>query len=277
MRSTPGRSRADLTGSALPSKLPVVIIAAVISSILLDAAPAHAMHLSDGVLPGSWCVVWTLVALSFVGLAVRRFELRQARDARLMPFLAMVGAGVFAISCMPIPVPWLGTCSHPCGTGLAALLVGPLFTVLLTAVALLLQALFLAHGGLTTLGADIVSMGVAGGFAGYLSYRIARRAGVGEFAAAFLAGILADFATYATTALAIALGLAGAGVKSGGAGPVQSVGELFATVCLAFAPTQLPLGVLEGAVTAFAFVFVRRRRPAMLGELQVLLGARRQP
>jgi len=77
---------------------------------------------------------------------------------------------------LPVPIPIVGSCSHPCGTGLAAILVGPRLTVLITTVALLIQALFLAHGGLTTLGADVMSMGIVGGYAGFAIFRVARQA-----------------------------------------------------------------------------------------------------
>lgn len=218
------------------------------------------MHLSDGVLPASSCLGWGLAAGAFVAAALARFERKRVSDPQLAPLVAMMGAAVFAISCMPVPVPWVGTCSHPCGTGLAAIVLGPLSAILLTAVALLLQALFLAHGGLSTLGADIMSMGVAGGLTGYCVFHASRRAGLSLFASAFIAGVLSDWATYATTALELAVGLGAAGSRA----------ALFGQVSLAFAPTQLPLGLLEGALTGGALRFVHKHRPAILARLGVV-------
>jgi cobalt/nickel transport system permease protein len=256
MRSTPRRSGADLAGSA-PSKTSHSVFFVALVSALLVPREAQAMHLADGVLPARWCAVWTLFALPFVLYAWRRFDARRLRDERLFPLVAMVGAAVFAISCMPVPIPIVGSSSHPCGTGLAAIVVGPLLTVLITTIALVLQALFLAHGGVTTLGADIVSMGIVGGFVGFAVYRVARRWGLGIVGAAFLAGLLSDWATYATTALELALGLHGE----------RSLGAVFGAVCLAFAPTQLPLGLLEGGVTAGALAFLARRRAALFARI----------
>ena len=258
MRSIPRRDGTELTGR-VASKFDRVACSA---ALLVLCAPraAHAMHLADGILPATSCIAWSVFAFGFAAVAFRRFDLASVRDQQLAPLLAMVGAAVFAISCMPVPVPLVGTCSHPCGTGLAAILVGPLMTVLLTTVALILQALFLAHGGITTLGADIASMGIAGGFTGYLVFHGLRRLGIGLFAAAFIAGVLSDWATYATTALELALGLHGR----------DSIGSLFGSVVLAFAPTQLPLGLLEGALTAGALRWVERRRPALLAKLRVV-------
>jgi cobalt/nickel transport system permease protein len=215
------------------------------------------MHLSDGVLPGSWCAIWSAVAFPFVAIAVHRFRVQRKSDPISMPLAAMAGAAVFALSCMPIPVPIAGTCSHPCGTGLAAVLLGPFPAVLITVVALAIQALFLAHGGITTFGADVLSMGIAGSFAGYAAFRLGRRAGLSLWAAAFLAGVLSDWATYATTALEIALGLHGD----------RSALSLFLTVGAAFMPTQLPLGILEVFLTGGALAFVHERRPDLLASL----------
>jgi cobalt/nickel transport system permease protein len=261
MRSTPRRDGAELTGCVERTTTTHSIAVRLLAlAVLAWPRAAHAMHLSDGVLPAWSCLGWGASAAACVALALLRFDRARLRDPQLAPLLAMMGAAVFAISCMPVPVPWVGTCSHPCGTGLAAIVVGPLFTILLTAVALLLQALFLAHGGLTTLGADIMSMGVAGGIAGYCVFHAGRRAGLGLFAAAFVAGVLSDWATYATTALELALGLAEPGARA----------ALFGQVSLAFAPTQLPLGLLEGVLTGGALVFVHRHRPRLLGRLGAL-------
>jgi cobalt/nickel transport system permease protein len=246
-----------IRASMRPASRSLHTLAVIALAFAIAPNRARAMHLADGVLPANWCMIWMLVALPFVVLGLRRVDLRQARDARAIPLLAMVGAAVFAISCMPIPVPFVGTCSHPCGTGLAAILVGPLLTVLITFVALVLQALFLAHGGVTTLGADVLSMGIAGGFVGYAIYTLARRMGASLWTAAFLAGLLSDWATYATTALELALGLSGG----------TSIAHLFALVAAAFAPTQIPLGILEGVVSAQAITFVCRRRPDLLAHL----------
>ena len=51
---------------------------------------------------------------------------------------------------------------------------------------------------------------------------------------------------------------------------VSSVGSLFSTVAIAFIPTQLPLGVLEGFLSAGAVLFLFRRRPDILVRLAVV-------
>ncbi len=218
----------------------------------------YAMHISEGILPIDWASLWFLVAAPFVFWGLRTIDRRRREDPRAMTLVAMVGAAIFVISCTPIPIPSLsqhGTCSHPCGTGLGALLIGPGPTVVVASIALLFQALFLAHGGLTTLGGNIVSMGVVGAFSAYGLFHVLRRMRVPIFAAALAAGIASDWATYAMTSVELAAVLRNHG----------SFWGMFAFMIALFAPTQVPLGIAEGVVTALAYRFVLNRRPDLLG------------
>ncbi|MEN6623813.1 MAG: energy-coupling factor ABC transporter permease, partial [Smithella sp.] len=157
-------------------------------------------------------------------------------------------------------VPFAGTCSHPCGTGISGILVGPAISVVITTVALLIQALLLAHGGLSTLGADIVSMGIMGSFAGYLTFRTLRFMRVNMAVAGFMAGLLADWATYITTSVELASGIKGD----------TAFLPLFWKILIAFIPTQLPLGILEGAITAGMVVLLFKKRPDLLVKMNVI-------
>lgn len=218
------------------------------------------MHISEGILPLKWAGLWYVVAAPFVAKGIHDLKKKNKENPEFKPLLGMVGAAVFIISCMPIPVPTAGSCSHPCGTGLAAILIGPIMSIFVTTIALLIQALFLAHGGLTTWGADIVSMGVVGSFAGYFTFRGLRKMKVPIIAAAFCAGLLSDWATYAMTSFELASALHGTG----------SFPNLFLTILVAFIPTQLPLGILEGFMSAGAFSFMLSRRPDILARLGII-------
>jgi cobalt/nickel transport system permease protein len=218
------------------------------------------MHISEGILPVSWALFWYLAVLPFVALGVRRLNALAREDLSMKPLVGLLAAVVFIISCMPIPVPTAGTCSHPCGTGLAAVLVGPLVSVLIASVALLIQALFLAHGGLSTLGANIFSMGVLGSFVGWLAFRGVRGLGGNLAVSGFVAGLLADWATYAGTSLILASGIRGD----------APFWPLFVKVVLAFIPTQLPLGVLEGVITAGMVTLLYKKRPDLLVKMRVI-------
>jgi len=218
------------------------------------------MHISEGILPFGWAALWFAVAVPFVWLGLRRLNDLAREDLSYKPLVGLMAAVVFIISCMPIPVPNAGTCAHPCGTGIAAILVGPFVSILITAVALLIQALFLAHGGISTWGADIVSMGVAGSFAGWFVFRGLRAVGASLGVAGFFAGLLTDWATYATTSVELASGIRGS----------EPFLPLFWKILLAFIPTQLPLGLLEGAMTAGMVLLLHRKRPDLLVRMRVI-------
>jgi cobalt/nickel transport system permease protein len=227
------------------------IVPAAILLIPFCPLDANAMHIAEGLLPLHWAVLWFLTAIPFLAWGLHDLKKRSRRIPLFKPLAGLVGAAVFVISCMPIPVPVAGTCSHPSGAGMAAILIGPGLTAVIASVALLLQALFLAHGGLSTLGANIISMGVVGGLTGYATFWLMRRLRASLALAAFLAGMISDWATYAATSFQLASALHGAGPFA----------RMFATIALAFCPTQVPLGILEGFLTAGALAFIHARRP----------------
>lgn len=230
------------------------VSASCAAALLLLPGRAHAMHISEGILPAGWAAFWFLVAAPFLFLGMRKLRVRSEREPRFKALAGLFGSAVFVLSCMPIPVPIAGTCSHPCGTGIAAILIGPGVTVVVASTALLLQALFLAHGGLTTLGANIVSMGVVGAYLGAGAFLLARKVRVPWFIAAFLAGLVSDWGTYATTSFELSAALANNG----------SMGSMFQVILAAFAPTQVPLGIFEGFLSVGAYRLIRTRKPELM-------------
>lgn len=229
---------------------------------LLLPRPALAMHISEGILPLNWALFWAIVVVPFIGWGIWRIRSWRKTDPSIFPLLGLFGAAVFVFSCFPIPVPVAGSTSHPAGTALTAILFGPPVSVVIALVALLLQALFLAHGGLTTLGGNLFSMGVLGSFCGLAAFRIGRQMRFSLFWSGFVAGMAADLATYFGTALEMALALHGD----------ESIVTVFSQIYLAFMPTQVPLSMLEGAVIGGLLVYVQRHRPDILLRLKVTRG-----
>ncbi len=232
----------------------------VFMGYLLSAGNAYAMHITEGILPFKWATLWFAVAIPFVAFGLYRLKKLSKDDLSFKPLVGLMAAVVFIISCMPIPVPTAGTCSHPCGTGISGILLGPAISILIAAVALLIQALFLSHGGLSTWGANIVSMGIVGSFAGYLTFRALRSIKVNMAVAGFMAGLFADWATYLATSAELASGIRGE----------SSFPPLFYKILIAFIPTQLPLGILEGAMTAGMVVLLYKKRPDLLVKMRVI-------
>ena len=222
---------------------------------VLAPRPVAAMHIAEGILPANWAVLWYIIALPFILIGIRMISKRTQQDRKILPLLGLAGAAVFLISAFPVPVPIAGTTSHPCGTPLAAILLGPFIAAVLGAIALLFQALFLSHGGLSTWGGNIMSMAVVGGFVGFAVFFVLRKMGVSLALAAFAAGLLGDWATYAMTSFEMASALAAPG----------GFWQMYVSLIAGFAPTQLPLGFLEGLFTAGVAVAIRRRRPELMG------------
>lgn len=231
-----------------------------IHCLLFTASDAHAMHISEGILPFNWALFWSVVAAPFVALGLYKLKKQSSIDLSFKPLVGLMAAVVFIISCMPIPVPTAGTCSHPCGTGISGIILGPAISVVVATATLLIQALFLAHGGLSTLGANIVSMGVMGSIAGYLTFKGLKALRANMAIAGFMAGLFADWATYFTTSVELASGIKGDS-------PFM---PLFWKILIAFIPTQLPLGILEGAMTAGMVVLLYKKRPDLLIKMRVL-------
>jgi cobalt/nickel transport system permease protein len=226
----------------------------------ITASHAYGMHISEGILPLPWAVFWFVVAAPFIALGLHRLNRSSKDNLSFKPLVGFMAAAVFIISCIPIPVPTAGTCSHPCGAAISAILLGPAISVLVAAVALMIQALFLGHGGLSTLGANIISMGVIGSFSGFLVFRVFRSARASLSVSAFVAGLVADWATYFSTSCILASGLKGNG-------PFL---PLLWKIAVAFVPTQLPLGILEGAITAGMVVLLHRKRPDLLVRMKII-------
>lgn len=152
----------------------------------------------------------------------------------------------FVLSALKIPSV-TGSCSHPTGVGLAVILFGPGVVAILGAVVLLFQALLLAHGGLTTLGANGMSMAVIGPVVGYLVWKMARRRDV----AVFLCAMLADLATYFVTS--VQLGVAFPDPHAGATGSVVKFMGIF---CL----TQIPVAIAEGLLTVMIYDQLTKRQ-----------------
>ena len=217
------------------------------------------MHIPEGLLPIDQAAGWYVPAMAFLGAGLAKLKRRLKEQPSSRPLVGLMGAFVFVVSLMPVPVPGLGTVSHPCGTPLAAILLGPFTAVALGAVALLLQALFFAHGGISSWGANILSMAVGGSFVGYGVYWLMRRLGAGLGLAAGLGGLAGDIVTYAITSFQLALALHGQ----------ESIAATWLAAFGSFMPTQIPLAIAELFFTSGVVVFVAKRRADLLDGLEV--------
>ena len=158
------------------------------------------MHIAEGFLPPWHAAAWTVVAAPFVVHGARALvkEVRERPESRLL--LGASGAFTFVLSTIKLPSV-TGSSSHPTGTGLGAVLFRPPVMAVMGSIVLLFQALLLAHGGITTLGANTFSMAIVGPWVGYGAYRGLLRVRAPFSVAVFAAMALSDWATYLTTSL----------------------------------------------------------------------------
>ena len=229
-----------MTNKSMAHREKLLVALAGVFALSLAAAPeANAMHIMEGYLPGGFCIAWGVLCLPFVlaGFFSIRRTVQENRKALIL--LAMSGAFIFVISSLKIPSV-TGSCSHMTGTGLGAILFGPSCVSILGVIVLLFQAILLAHGGLTTLGANTFSMAIAGPFLAWGLYALLRRLWVHRSVSIFLAAALGDLFTYCATSLQLAL-----------AYPSQQGGVAASALKFlgVFAPTQVPLAVIEGILT----------------------------
>lgn len=167
------------------------------------------MHIEDGIMDAKACAGWYIAAMAFVVPGTYEVKRRVREKLSYKPFLAMVGVAVFVISAMHLPVPVTGSSSSPCGTALAAILVGPFATAVVSTIVLFFQAIFFGHGGITTIGANTFSMGICGGLSGYVFWKALRAINCPLWLAAGVAGFLGDLMTHLVTAFELALSLHG--------------------------------------------------------------------
>jgi cobalt/nickel transport system permease protein len=159
------------------------------------------VHIAEGFLPLTHCIAWSAVSAPFAVHGFRRVSAELRADPRRRLMLAASGAFLFTLTALKLPSV-AGSSSHPTGVGLSALRCGAPVTTALAVIVLLFQALLLAHGGLTTLGANLFSLGVAGPWAFLLVLRLLRRPSDWAIGVATL---IASLATYSVTALQLSL------------------------------------------------------------------------
>lgn len=226
---------------------------------------AYAMHIMEGFLPMPWAVFWWVLFLPFFALGLRSIQRIVKEKPELKLMMGLAGAFAFVLSALKIPSV-TGSSSHPTGTGFGAILLGPLAMSVLGSLVLLFQALLLAHGGLTTLGANAFSMAVVGPFIAYGVYRATVKAGGSAMIAIFLAASLADLSTYAMTSLQLALAFPA---------EIGGVAASFVKFAGIFSLTQIPLAISEGLLTVLVWNWLNAYSRGELEQLRQMKGGLR--
>ncbi len=207
------------------------------------------MHVPDGFLGPQITIPAYAAAAPLWAFAARRHFGARAVDA--LPVMGTLTAMAFVLQTLRIPVPG-GTSTHVVGAALLALLFHPLAAFVCEGLVLAVQALFFGAGGVTTLAVNALAMGLLGPGAAWLAFRGARRLGVRDGPAAFLAAWVATQVSAGAVVAALALQHA----LDPRVFPVAPAVVLAATMLPSLAVT----GVVEGAYTLAALTLLRRAK-----------------
>jgi len=210
----------------------------------------------EGFLPLEWAVFWTIAALPFMAYGIYAMGKFFSEHPEMKLSVALSGAFIVIMSSLKIPSV-TGTSSHPTGTGLSVMLSGPWITVVICTIVLLFQGTFMAHGGFTTLGANVFSMGIAGPFAAYFLFKFLKKINFNTTATVFTVVCTANLVTYIVTALQLALV-----VLTEGTG--ESFLNTFITFLGIFALTQIPIAIAEGVMIVLFFQYLADIRPDLV-------------
>lgn len=222
-----------------------LLASTLILALIFGIAPSvFGMHIMEGYLPVKFCISWGLICIPFLIMGLFSINKTINDKPKAITILAMSGAFIFVISSLKIPSV-TGSCSHMTGTGLGAILFGPTAVSILGIIVLLFQSLLLAHGGITSLGANTFSMAIAGPFVSYGIYMICKKCNINKKVTVFIAAMLGDLFTYFITSLQLAI-----------AYPSEQGGIMTSAVKFlgVFAPTQIPLAVIEGLLTVIILI-----------------------
>jgi cobalt/nickel transport system permease protein len=201
------------------------------------------MHIMEGFLPAKWAFSWGIITVPFLLLGYASIQKRVKDNPKIKILLAMAGAFAFVLSAIKMPS-ITGSSSHLTGVGLGAILFGPTTMTVLGFIVLLFQAILLAHGGLTTIGANTFSMAVVGPIVAYAIFKMVIKLKGPSWLAVFLGTAFGNLLTYVTTSIQLALAF-----PSEIGGVIASAAKFMSI----FAITQIPLAISEGILTVLIF------------------------
>lgn len=206
----------------------------------------YAMHIMEGFLPIKWVIFWWAMTIPFLIKGLRTIQQKLTLAPDLKTMLGVSTAFTFVLSALKLPSV-TGSSSHPTGVGLGTILFGPTVMTVVGFIVLFFQAMLLAHGGITTLGANTFSMGVVGPFATYFLFKFFKKLKMNMKLAIFISAAIGNLSTYMMTSFQLALAF-----PDGTSGFIGA----FAKFTAIFGMTQLPLAITEGILTVMTMNYL---------------------
>ncbi|MGF7117306.1 energy-coupling factor ABC transporter permease [Methanobacterium oryzae] len=202
------------------------------------------MHLPDGIIPLWQSAVYWLISISILMIYLIKLSRDEETEKRIVSTAIFSAAAVVASS-ISIPSPF-GVPMHFFLIPLVAIILGPLSGVAVAFLCLVVQFFLLGFGGITTLGANTLTIGVVLSFSTYLFYKLTLELDVRlSVFSGTLMGII--MATITQVLILLAAGSA-------------TLEMLMATLI----PFYLVIGVIEGVTNIFMISFISKVKPELL-------------
>ena len=212
--------------------------------------PLFAVHISDGVLQPAYLVIgFAIAALLLVPAAIRV-------DEDEIPRIGLLTAAFFVAS--SIHVRFFGGSVHLLLNGLVGAVLGRR-APLAIAVAIVLQAFLLGHGGYTTIGVNTVVMTIPALVAGIVFHALAGPMPIKPRRAMAVGSLVGALAVVLTAALYASVLLV-AGVED------------FKVVAIGVFLVHLPLAVIEALIVGFTAGYLARVKPELLRPASTAIG-----
>lgn len=128
------------------------------------------MHLPDGIISFEQAIIYWIITLIIISIFLYKFSKDENKEKRIIS-IALFSVFTMVVTSVSVPSP-LGVPIHFFLIPLIAIILGPLSSTIVSFVTLIMQALVLNMGGITSLGANFLVMGFILSIVTYGFYRI---------------------------------------------------------------------------------------------------------
>lgn len=202
------------------------------------------MHLPDGIISFEQAMIYWIITLIIISIFFYKFSNDENKEKRIIS-IALFSVFTIVVTSLSIPSP-LGVPIHFFLIPLIAILLGPLSSTIVSFVTLIMQALALNMGGITSLGANFLVMGFLLSIVTYGFYKLFLN--INEKLAIFgstIIGII--FATFGQVAILLISG-------------AMNFDILLSTLV----PFYLFISIIEGFANVIIITAIKKTKPEII-------------
>lgn len=210
------------------------------------------MHMADALLSPAVGVTFWAGSLGAIAYSAKR--LKENINEKIVPFMGVLGAFIFAVQMINFTIPGTGASGHLSGGMILAIILGPYAALIAIASVLTIQSLFFADGGILALGCNIWNLGIYPCFIAYpLIYK------------RILKGSMRPKRIVIASIISVVVGLQLGAFSIVFQTLLSGRSELpFSAFTSMMLPIHLAIGMVEGFITAGVVNYVRSIRPDIL-------------